>query len=213
MSPSGEGDQTPPVKEARFSGMQPVFLMRCTSLAKGSLLAILLASRAQWSPPSIPGLTKEEAGSTVWVTVTRWEVESITLHSFLPGPSPRLDPLFPARSEQRQYVLKKFNIPSRDRVLAKWAEGMVSFEISLHSPISLSDYWSRNHKSLAVISGWLIFHGKFLLEIMMGRTHSAIWGTLWCLETVLLLSLYWICYSIASFCLCSGFLGLQHVES
>ena len=95
------------------------------------------------------------------MTVTRWEVGSIALHSFLLGPSPLLDPLFSARSERRQCVLRKFNIPSRDLVPAKWAEGMVSFEIPLHSSTSLSIYWSRNHKSLAVISGWLIFQGKF----------------------------------------------------
>ena len=110
------------------------------------------------------------------MTVTRWEVGSIALHSFLLGPSPLLDPLFSARSERRQCVLRKFNIPSRDPVPAKWAEGMVSFEIPLHSSTSLSIYWSRNRKSLAVTSGWLIFQGKFLLETMMGRTHSALWG-------------------------------------
>lgn len=32
--PSGEGDLTLPAKQARFSGMQPVFLMRCTFIAR-----------------------------------------------------------------------------------------------------------------------------------------------------------------------------------
>lgn len=111
------------------------------------------------------------------MTVTRWAVGSIALHSFLLGPSPLLDPLFPACSERRQCILSKFNILSWDPVLTRWPEGMVSFEIPLHSLTSLSIYQARNHKSLVAISGWLILQGKFLLETMMGRTHSAIWGT------------------------------------